>query len=77
MQNLYGARAPKHLVLSALAVALLSAAPQPAHAYIDPGTGGMALQALLACAAAVLVGARSRWGRIRDLFRRRRGPSQD
>ena len=56
---------------SCLAAALLLSSPVPAFAYIDPGTGGMALQALLAVAAAAMVGLRSQWDRIKALLSRR------
>lgn len=43
-------------------------AVQQAHAYIDPGTGGMILQALAAAAVSVIVTVRLYWAKIRAYF---------
>jgi len=40
----------------------------PAHAYIDPGTGGMLLQLLLGGVAGVLVIGKLYWLRIKEGF---------
>ena len=58
------------LVLTAAAV--LTAAP--AHAYIDPGTGGMLSQIVTGGVAGLLVLLRLYWSRIADLFRRSPSP---
>ena len=42
---------------------------QPAHAYLDPGTGSILLQGLIAAVAAVTVGVRIYFSKIRGLFR--------
>jgi hypothetical protein len=42
----------------------------PAHAYIDPGTGGMLLQLLLGGLAGAAVIVRLQWERIRETTRR-------
>lgn len=47
--------------------------PANAYAYLDPGTGGMAVQALLAAIAAGLVALKAYWGRITGLFRKKDG----
>ena len=53
-----------------LAGAILATAMlQPAHAYLDPGTGSILLQGLIAAVAAVTVGARIYLSKIRGLFR--------
>ncbi len=61
-----------------LALALLAATPAPAQAYIDPGSGALVLQALLAGIFGALVLARKT---LRDLAARvlrvRRGPSDE
>jgi len=57
--------------------ALLLAEPAPAFAYLDPGTGSMLVQSLLAALAAVVVFGRTAWTRVRDLFRRRRPPRDE
>lgn len=40
----------------------------PAHAYIDPGTGGMLLQLLLGGVAGAMVIVKLYWFRIKDGF---------
>jgi len=42
---------PKNLILSALFLLCL---PLPAFAYVDPGTGGMLLQSILAVFASLI-----------------------
>ena len=42
----------------------------PAHAYIDPGTGSMIVQAVLAAVAAVSVSIGIFWRRIRPFLDR-------
>ncbi len=42
----------------------------PAHAYLDPGTGSMLVQALIAALAAVSVSLGIFWRRIRSIFNR-------
>ena len=39
---------------------------QPAHAYLDPGTGSMILQALIGGVAGALVVGRLYWSKIKD-----------
>jgi hypothetical protein len=51
---------------------LLAVAPLPAFAYIDPGTGSMLVQSLLAVVAGALVFGRTLWQRVKGLMRRRR-----
>jgi hypothetical protein len=53
-----------------LAVVVLTLAPAPAHAYIDPSTGILALQGLLAFVGGVLMFLRSPRKWITDLIRR-------
>ena len=65
---------PSPSLIAACACLLLAAAP--AQAYIDPGTGSLALQVLIGALAALSFGLRSQWSRIRALFgRSRREPS--
>ncbi len=45
--------------------------PASAFAYIDPGTGSMILQGVLAAMAGAAVTARLYWDRIRSFFFRR------
>ncbi len=44
---------------------------QPAHAYLDPGTGSILFQILLGGAAGALAVLKLYWGNIRALFARR------
>jgi hypothetical protein len=57
-----------------VAVLLLVIAVQPAHAYIDPGSGGMLMQLLIGGILGGLVMLRSGWQRVRSWFHR--GPSE-
>lgn len=41
---------------------------QPAWAYVDPGTGAMMIQGLLALIAAVSVALRKYWARVKSWF---------
>lgn len=52
-------------------VALALFAASPAHAYIDPGTGSVLLQALIAGLAVASAAIAAFWGRIRQFFSRR------
>ena len=55
--------------------------PAVAHAYLDPGTGSMLVQSLLAVIAAALVFGRNLWrsmvGAMKRLTGRSRGTSGD
>ena len=55
---------------SNLLICLLFLFPKLAYAYIDPGTGSMLVQALLAVLAAVSVSLGLFWRRIRSYFSR-------
>lgn len=56
------------LLLAALAT------PRAAHAYIDPGTGAMAVQMLIAAVAAVGTALTLGWTRIKAMFTRKPPP---
>lgn len=60
-----------------VAAFLLCATPGMALAYIDPGTGSMLLQSLLAVVAVVLVAGRTGWDRIKSFFRRGKDKTPD
>jgi hypothetical protein len=51
------------------AAACLLAAAAPAHAYLDPTTGSILLQGLLAGLAGVVVVLRLYWARVKAFFR--------
>ena len=55
------------LVLLFLIVVL----PRDVHAYLDPGTGSLVFQTVVAALAAAAYAFRSYWGRIRELFGRK------
>ena len=52
------------------------ALPQDAAAYIDPGTGSMILQGLIAAFVAAAVVIRGYWYRIKAFFRRDQAPAK-
>lgn len=60
--------APLIVVLAALLAA------RRAEAYLDPGTGSILLQSIVAAVAALAVGLRLYWTRLKSLFRRRGAP---
>ena len=64
----------KRKILGPGAVLLFFALPlfvaAPAHAYLDPATGTVIGQALIAALAAGVVAFRVYWARIKRLFRR-------
>lgn len=60
-----------------LAGAVLLLATAPAWAYIDPGTGSMLVQSLLAVIAVVLVAGRTAWEKVKSFFSRRRDDAAD
>jgi hypothetical protein len=75
-------RAVKRLVsvLSSAAVAatlIWLLAPQPAHAYLDPGSGSYLLQLALAALLGILLSLRLFWGRIKAFLRRVAGKEKD
>ena len=49
------------------------ARPEPIFAYLDPGTGSMFLQGLIAVIAATMAAASVYWRALRDFFRRLMG----
>ena len=49
-------------------VVLVAALPKPAYAYIDPGTGSMILQGLIAALAALALTIRLWWHRLMVLL---------
>jgi hypothetical protein len=62
-------------ILMVLAISQLLA-PTAAHAYLDPASGSLIVQVLIATVLGVLVGFKRIWFAITDFFRRLfgRGP---
>ena len=60
-----------HRFVLALATPMLAFTPT-AQAYIDPGTGSLILQGLIAAIAGIAVTAGVFWERLKTLFRRNR-----
>jgi hypothetical protein len=58
-----------------LIVAWCTIFPSNAFAYLDPGTGSLIFQTVIAALAAVGFGMRHYWGRIRMWVKRPRGGS--
>ena len=54
----------------ALLLALVACYEVPLQAYIDPGTGSMVVQGIIAALAGAAVMIRLSWARIRSLFSR-------
>lgn len=63
-------------IFCAATASLLVAAPD-ALAYLDPGTGSIILQGLIAAVVAGLFYVRSAWARIKSFFRRRPVPGPE
>jgi hypothetical protein len=68
-------RTPSLFVVVIAVVVLL--APRDAAAYLDPGTGGILLQGLLAALVAGLVYLRSSWRVVKRFFARLMGRADD
>ena len=58
----------KKLFVYATALWFLVVLADPVYAYLDPGTGSMMIQAVLAVVAAVSVSIGIFWRRIRSFF---------
>jgi hypothetical protein len=49
-------------------IAVFATAPQPAYAYLDPGTGSMILQLLLGGTVGALAVGKLYWFKIKSMF---------
>jgi hypothetical protein len=67
----------KHAATLVGATLLLSAGHTAAHAYLDPGTGSIILQGLIAGIIGTAALARMYWTRLKLIFRRTFGHDQD
>jgi hypothetical protein len=59
-----------------IAVTLLLLVSSPAYAYLDPGTGSMLVQGLLAALAVASAAVAAFWTRLRLFFSGRRRPAE-
>jgi hypothetical protein len=55
-------------LVSCLLVSLLTVAA-PAHAYLDPSTGGMILSAIIGMFATAALAVKTYWYKLKSLFR--------
>lgn len=55
-------------LMSCLLVSLLTVA-LPAHAYLDPSTGGMILSAIIGMFATAALAVKTYWYKLKNLFR--------
>lgn len=60
-----------------VAILLLFASSAPAYAYLDPGTGSLVLQGIIAAIAAGLGAVSIFWSRLRSMMSRIFGRSRD
>ncbi|MFL6244704.1 MAG: hypothetical protein ACJ74H_01670 [Thermoanaerobaculia bacterium] len=63
----------KHSRIVFIVVAWMAIFPPAAQAYLDPGTGSLIVQSVIAAIAAVGFGLRHYWGRIRAWVHKPRG----
>jgi len=63
--------------LSAAVTLGLLAWPRPVHAYLDPGSGSLLLQFLIAGIIGAGVALKLFWGRLRRLFTGRHGDAHE
>ena len=54
---------------SVVAFFILVASSQPAHAYIDPGTGSAIISAIIGCSVVAGVTVKAYWDKFKDLFK--------
>jgi len=60
------------VIYALIAALLLALLPSSAHAYIDPGTGAMVAQMLLAAIATAMVTIKLWWWRLLNILRKAR-----
>lgn len=58
---------------TALVLFLIAVFPFPAHAYLDPGTGGMIIHLIVGAIAGGLVALKVYWGRFKGFISRSAG----
>ncbi len=57
-----------HVYAAFFVVLICAVYTAPAHAYLDPGTGSIILQGLLAAVAAVVAAGGFYWRRVKSFF---------
>ncbi len=67
-QKRQGITMKKTLSLASLVLVLLMLTTRPAHAYLDPASGSMILQVIVAAVAALLITIKAFWHKIRGMF---------
>jgi hypothetical protein len=60
-----------------VAALILLVVARPAEAYLDPGTGSIVLQAVIATVAAAAVALKLYWTRLKSLFGRKRAGAEE
>jgi len=68
---------PRSRLHKALVLLVLACASGPAWAYLDPGSGAVIVQALLAGVAGAFAVVRLYWGRLRAWLRKASGLGDD
>lgn len=58
----------KSVVLAAALFGLALLAPPPAYGYLDPGTGSLIVQAVIAAVVGIATAMKLYWSRIRAAF---------
>lgn len=58
----------KYAHIALMGILFLAAVSRPAHAYIDPGTAGLLLQAIIGGAVGTLFAIRIYWQKIKKFF---------
>lgn len=58
----------KYAKITSMGLLFLVAIPMPAHAYIDPGTAGLLLQAIIGGAVGALFTIRIYWQKIKPFL---------
>lgn len=68
---------PYYLFLFAFSLNIYLGSSSPAWAYLDPGTGSMILQLLIASIAGALVVIKMYWYKLKKFFSREKSPVKD
>jgi len=77
MNDKTGTPSLRTLVVAGIAIAVAVAAPRPASAYVDPGTGSFLVQGIIAALVGAGVAVKMFWGRIKSGLTGRKPPRDD